>query len=134
MPDADIRYAKGCDIIEHYLPKSELYDVPLDSMERKGIEEAVSLAKECEVADEVVQLYIRDNLSSVTTYTKVLRGFERISLKPEETKIVTFRLTSSDLAIWNIHNEFKVETRTFTVVVGASSENICLTDTFEVTE
>lgn len=299
LPDADIRYAKGCDIIDPYFPESELYDVPLDSVERKNIEEAVALAKDSEVAvlvlggnektvreeysrtsldlagrqqqlleavfatgtpivlvmidgraasinwaqkyvpaiihawfpgefmgdavaqvlfgdynpagrlsvtfpksvgqiplafpfkpgsdspgfvrvahalypfgyglsysefgydnlkisrtatgtggdtiimcdltnkgdiegDEVVQLYIRDNLSSVTTYTKVLRGFERITLKPGETKTVTFRLTPSDLAIWDIHNEFKVEPGTFTVMVGASSEDIRLTDTFEV--
>lgn len=299
LPDADIRYAKGCDIIDPYFPESELYDVPLDSVERKNIEEAVALAKDSEVAvlvlggnektvreeysrtsldlagrqqqlleavfatgtpivlvmidgraasinwaqkyvpaiihawfpgefmgdavaqvlfgdynpagrlsvtfpksvgqiplafpfkpgsdspgfvrvahalypfgyglsysefgydnlkisrtatgtggdtiimcdvtnkgdregDEVVQLYIRDNLSSVTTYTKVLRGFERITLKPSETKTVTFRLTPSDLAIWDIHNEFKVEPGTFTVMVGASSEDIRLTDTFEV--
>lgn len=299
LPDAVIRYAKGCDIIDPYFPESELYDVPLDSVERKNIEEAVALAKDCEVAvlvlggnektvreeysrtsldlagrqqqlleavfatgtpivlvmidgraasinwaqkyvpaiihawfpgefmgdavaqvlfgdynpagrlsvtfpksvgqipfafpfkpgsdspgfvrvahalypfgyglsysefgydnlkisrtatgtggdtiimcdvtnkgdregDEVVQLYIRDNLSSVTTYTKVLRGFERITLKPGETKTVTFRLTPSDLAIWDIHNEYKVEPGTFTVMVGASSEDIRLTDTFEV--
>lgn len=299
LPYADIRYAKGCDIIDPYFPESELYDVPLDSVERKNIEEAVTLAKDSEVAvlvlggnektvreeysrtsldlagrqqqlleavfatgtpivlvmidgraasinwaqkyvpaiihawfpgefmgdavaqvlfgdynpagrlsvtfpksvgqiplafpfkpgsdspgfvrvahalypfgyglsysefgydnlkisrtatgtggdtiimcdvtnkgdregDEVVQLYIRDNLSSVTTYTKVLRGFERITLKPGETKTVTFRLTPSDLAIWDIHNEFKVEPGTFTVMVGASSEDIRLTDTFEV--
>ena len=42
--------------------------------------------------DEVVQLYLRDEISSVTTYTKVLRGFERISLKAAEEQTVHFRL------------------------------------------
>lgn len=42
--------------------------------------------------DEVVQLYLRDEISSVTTYTKVLRGFERISLKAGEEQTVHFRL------------------------------------------
>lgn len=46
--------------------------------------------------DEVVQLYLRDEISSVTTYTKVLRGFERISLKAGEEQTVHFRLRPQD--------------------------------------
>ena len=47
--------------------------------------------------DEVVQLYLRDEISSVTTYTKVLRGFERISLEAGEEQTVHFRLRPQDL-------------------------------------
>ncbi|MBD8387690.1 glycoside hydrolase family 3 N-terminal domain-containing protein [Dysgonomonas sp. BGC7] len=82
--------------------------------------------------DEIVQLYIRDNHSSVTTYEKVLRGFERIHLKPGEEKTVHFTLTPQDLGLWNKHNDFVVEPGTFSVMVGASSENILLKGTFEV--
>ena len=49
--------------------------------------------------DEVVQLYLRDEISSVTTYTKVLRGFERISLEAGEEQTVHFRLRPQDLGL-----------------------------------
>lgn len=82
--------------------------------------------------DEVVQLYLHDECSSVTTYTKVLRGFERISLNPGESRNITFTLTPQDLALWDINNNFTVEPGTFSVMVGASSADIRLKDTFEV--
>lgn len=299
LPDADVRYAKGCEIIDSYFPESELYDVPLDSAETAAIAEAVNLARESEVAimvlggnektvreeysrtsldlsgrqqqllkavyetgtpvvlvmvdgraasinwadrfipgiihawfpgeymgeavaqvlfgdynpggklpvtfpksvgqiplafpfkpgadsdgfvrvahalypfgyglsytafafsdlkikqsapgtngridvtcnitntgdrkgDEVVQLYIRDEISSVTTYLKVLRGFERITLEPGETKQVSFVLTPQDLGLWNKDGHFVVEPGKFKVMIGSSSEDIRLTDEFVV--
>jgi beta-glucosidase len=51
--------------------------------------------------DEVVQLYTRQLVSSVTTYEKNLRGFDRVHLKPGETRTVTFMLKPDDLAIWD---------------------------------
>ena len=59
--------------------------------------------------DEVVQLYLRDEVSSVTTYTKVLRGFERISLEAGEEQIVHFRLRPQDLGLWDKNMNFRVE-------------------------
>lgn len=82
--------------------------------------------------DEVVQLYLNDELSSVTTYTQVLRGFDRIHLASGETKEVTLTLTPQDLGLWNRHNEFVVEPGFFEVKIGASSEDIQLTDRFEI--
>jgi beta-glucosidase len=82
--------------------------------------------------DEIVQLYIRDDYSSVTTCVKVLRGFERISLKAGEEQEVRFTLTPQDLGLWNRHNEFVVEPGTFTVMAGSSSEDIRLTHQFTV--
>jgi beta-glucosidase len=82
--------------------------------------------------DEVAQLYIRDDFSSVTTYEKVLRGFERISLQPGEEKTVSFTIVPQNLGLWNRENEFVVEPGTFTVMVGNSSQNIKLTDQFTV--
>ena len=84
--------------------------------------------------DEVVQLYIRDDISSVTTYVKVLRGFERVHLKAGEEKTVNFALTPRDLAMWDKQNNFVVEPGTFTVMVGSSSEDIRLKDTVEAKE
>lgn len=82
--------------------------------------------------DEVVQLYIRDEVSSVTTYVKSLRGFERISLEPDEKKSVKFKLTPQDLGLWNKDGHFVVDPGYFKVMIGASSDDIRLTDRFEV--
>ncbi|WP_181304546.1 glycoside hydrolase family 3 N-terminal domain-containing protein [Rufibacter sp. XAAS-G3-1] len=74
--------------------------------------------------DEVVQLYTRDVLSSVTTYEKNLRGFERIHLKPGESKKVSFTLVPDDLKLWNREMKHVVEPGEFAVMVGSSSESI----------
>ena len=74
--------------------------------------------------DEVVQLYLRDEISSVTTYTKVLRGFERISLKAGEEQTVHFRLRPQDLGLWDKNMNFRVELGSFKVMLGASSTDI----------
>ena len=82
--------------------------------------------------DEVVQLYIRDDFSSVTTYDKVLRGFERIHLQPGEEQTISFTLTPQDLGLWDKNNRFTVEPGSFSVMVGASSQDIRLKGSFEV--
>lgn len=82
--------------------------------------------------DEVVQLYVRDDYSSVTTYVKVLRGFERIHLAAGEEKTLDFELTPQDLGLWNKDNHFVVEPGTFSVMLGSSSEDIRLKGQFEV--
>jgi len=50
--------------------------------------------------DEIVQLYIRDEVASVTRPVRELRGFQRVSLQPGETRTVTFHLIPDDLAFW----------------------------------
>ena len=102
-----------------------------------GVQGSVTLR--CKVAntgqregDEVVQLYLRDDVSSVTTYEKMLRGFERVHLKPGEERELAFTLSPQDLGLWNRDNHFVVEPGTFTVMVGASSEDIRLRGSFEV--
>lgn len=82
--------------------------------------------------DEVAQLYINDCVSSVTTYTKVLRGFERVSLKPGQSTEITFTLTPQDLGLWDKDMKFTVEPGTFEVMVGASSQDIRLNGKFEI--
>lgn len=84
--------------------------------------------------DEVVQLYLNDEVSSVTTYTQVLRGFDRVHLRPGETKEVKFTLTPQDLGLWNRYNEFVVEPGFFEIRVGSSSKDIRLKDRFEIKE
>jgi len=81
--------------------------------------------------DEVVQLYIRDEVSSVTRPVKELRGFERIPLKPGETKTVSFKLGTQALEFYNRDMKRVVEPGRFTVMVGPNSVDL-KTDTFEV--
>jgi beta-glucosidase len=82
--------------------------------------------------DEVVQLYTRQLVSSVTTYEKNLRGFDRVHLKPGETRRVALTLRPDDLAIWDRNMHFVVEPGKFRVMVGAASEDIRLTGEFTI--
>lgn len=82
--------------------------------------------------DEVVQLYIRDKVSSVITYDSQLRGFERISLRPGETKTVSFTLLPEDLQILDRQMQWTVEPGEFEVRIGASSSDIRLKDVFVI--
>ena len=81
---------------------------------------------------EIVQLYTRDLVSSVTTYEKNLRGFQRVFLKQGETKTITFTLTPADLSLWDREMKFVVEPGMFRVMIGASSEDIRLKADFEI--
>jgi len=83
--------------------------------------------------DEVVQLYLRDDYSSVTTYERVLRGFERAHLQPGEKRTIRFALPPGDLELFNRHGQWVVEPGTFTVFIGASSEDIRLEGAFTIT-
>jgi beta-glucosidase len=74
--------------------------------------------------DEVVQLYIRDRVSSVTRPVKELRGFERVALAPGETKTVRFTLGPEALRLTNESMERVVEPGTFDVMVGANSTTL----------
>lgn len=82
--------------------------------------------------DEVVQLYTRDVLSSVTTYEKNLAGFERVHLQPGETKEVVFTLDRKHLELLNADMKWVVEPGDFTIMAGASSEDIRLNGTLTV--
>ena len=82
--------------------------------------------------DEVVQMYIKDKVSSVTTYESILRGFDRIHLKPNETKTVKFTLHPEDLEILDINMNWTVEPGDFEVLIGSSSEDIKLKDSFKI--
>ncbi|MDE5945307.1 MAG: glycoside hydrolase family 3 C-terminal domain-containing protein, partial [Rikenella sp.] len=84
--------------------------------------------------DEVVQLYLHDKVASVMAYEKVLRGFERVRLAPGESKRVEFELYPRDLEILDINYKWTVEPGDFTVMVGASSEDIRLRRDFTVVE
>lgn len=84
--------------------------------------------------EEVVQLYVGDTVSSVTTYDAVLRGFERVHLAPGETTAISFTLRPArDLWLIDRSRRRVVEPGLFEVKVGSSSEDIRLAGSFDVT-
>jgi len=70
---------------------------------------------------EVVQMYIRDLVSSATRPVKELKGFLRIALEPGESTTVRFELTAELLAFWDVNMEYRVEPGDFEIMVGTSS-------------
>lgn len=84
--------------------------------------------------EEVVQLYVRDAVSSVVTYDSQLRGFEKVYLKPGETKRIRFTLTPDDLQLLDRAMEWRVEPGDFEVWIGASSKDIRLKKKFTLKE
>ena len=81
---------------------------------------------------EVVQLYVRDKVSSVVAYDSVLRGFERISLEPGESKDVIFNLTLDDLSITGKDMVRVFEPGEFDIMLGSSSTDIRLSSTVDL--
>ena len=75
-------------------------------------------------ADEIVQLYVRDLVGSVSRPVKELKGFSRISLKKGETRNVTFTLTPDDLKFYNQQLDYKCEPGDFEVMVGPNSRDL----------
>ena len=82
--------------------------------------------------DEVVELYIKDKVSSVTTYESQLRGFERVALNSGETKTIHFILHPQDLELLDKNMNWTVEPGEFEVRIGASSEDIKLKKDFTI--
>ena len=82
--------------------------------------------------DEVVQLYIKDEVSSVTVYEKQLRGFERITLEPGEYKKIAFTIKPEDISLLNMGMKKVVEPGFFEVQIGSSSEDIRLKKRFQI--
>ncbi len=76
--------------------------------------------------DEVVQLYVRDNVSSTVSAVKQLKKFQRIHLNPSEQKNIEFNLSREDLMLLNAEMKWIFEPGDFTFMVGAASEDIRL--------
>ncbi len=83
--------------------------------------------------DEVVQLYVRDQIASVTRPVKELKGFKRITLVPGETRTVTFHLAVSQLGFYNRAMDLVVEPGDIEVMIGSSSADIRACGRFTIT-
>jgi len=78
--------------------------------------------------DEVVQLYIKDIVGSITRPVKELKGFQKINLKAGESKIVTFTISEEDLKFYNHDLKFVAEPGDFTVFIGTNSQDLLQTN------
>ncbi|MDQ3534523.1 MAG: fibronectin type III-like domain-contianing protein, partial [Bacteroidota bacterium] len=74
--------------------------------------------------EEVVQLYIRDMVASITPPVKELKNFKKIFLKAGESQSVTFTLTEQDLRFYNASLEYTSEPGDFKVFVGPNSRDV----------
>ena len=82
--------------------------------------------------DEVVQLYVRDKVASVTRPLKELKGFKRISVKAGSSQTITFTLYVNQLGFYNPEMDYVVEPGTIELMIGTSSEDIHLRTTFDI--
>jgi beta-glucosidase len=85
-------------------------------------------------SDEVVQLYVRDPVASVSRPVLELRGFKRLELAPGASKRVTFSLTPEQLAFWSSRNGWLIEAGRIDFWVGASSADLRAQGSFEITK
>jgi beta-glucosidase len=81
---------------------------------------------------EVAQVYLRDEVSSVTTPVKKLVGFEKMELKPAETRRVSLTIPNRELALWDRQMRRVVEPGDFSVMVGPDAETVALRGKFRV--
>ena len=111
-------YGLSYTTFEYGTPKLESATINADGSTTVSVEVTNTGQRE---GDEVVQMYVRDDYASVGRYLKLLKGFKRITLKPGETKTVSFNLGFDELNILNQDMKKVVEPGTFTISVGTSS-------------
>ncbi len=102
----------------------EYSDLHIDDSNASSIKVSVKVTNTGKIeGEEVTQLYIRDLHASVVRPVKELKGFEKYSLKPGESKSVTFTLTEKELGFYNNQGHFMVEPGSFDVMIGTNSQN-----------
>jgi beta-glucosidase len=83
---------------------------------------------------EVVQVYFNDKISSVVTPLQILKGFEKVEIRPGEEITVRFAIPCRELGLWDKDVHYVVEPGEFDIMVGASAEDIRLRDTIVIGE
>ena len=134
-PSGDERYTSGY-IDEHWTPlypfgfglsyTSFSYSTPRLSTQRLASTQVLSVAVTvtntgARPGEEIVQLYLRDDVASVTRPVRQLRGFRKVQLAPGEARELTFTLDQADFALLDSNFSPVIEAGTFTVFVGADS-------------
>lgn len=114
----------------------EYSDIEVDNKEPKATDTVTVKVKVTNTGEregkEVVQLYVRDIVSSVSTPVQQLKGFSKVNLQPGESKVVEIKLPMKELALWNARMEEVVEPGDFELQIGTASNNICWTTTITV--
>ncbi|MDQ0230742.1 glycoside hydrolase family 3 C-terminal domain-containing protein [Metabacillus malikii] len=114
---------------------SFLYEnLVISEIDREKLNISATVTNTSEVdGEEVVQLYVRCDISRVKRPLKTLKGFKRVFIKKGQSKVVTFEIRKDELAIWDVTREtFCVEKGTYTLMVGSSSEAIKLEKQVEI--
>jgi beta-glucosidase len=108
--------------------KFEYGDLKLSTTQAKGnqpVTASITLTNSGKYdGSEVVQLYIRDLVGSVTRPVKELKGFQKIALKAGESKLVTFTITPEDLKFYNSDLKYDWEPGEFVIMVGGNSRDV----------
>lgn len=104
----------------------EMAEPKVSKVSFSGINDKITVSVEVtntgkHAGEEVVQLYIRDNISSYTRPVKELKGYRRVALNPNETKTVTIDISAESLAMYDADYNFIVEPGDFTIMTGNSS-------------
>ena len=95
----------------------------IDTTDNKNIKVRVTVTNTgTRVGEEVAQLYIHQRVASVVRPVKELKGFEKFSLQPKASKVVTFTLTDKELGFYNNDGNYVVEPGDFEVMVGTNSQ------------
>ena len=130
------------DLLGRMTLEEKVAQLNMKSLEYKNlhIEEADEEIKvTCELANtgkrdgaEVVQLYVRDMVSSTSTPLKALKAFQKVFLQAGETKTIRLMVKKEDLKVWNPEMQKVLEPGEFKVMIGASAEDIRLEGRFEI--
>ncbi|MCW3785776.1 beta-glucosidase BglX [Plebeiibacterium sediminum] len=103
--------------------KFEYSDLKVDDSDSNNIKVSVKITNTSNIdGEEVVQLYIHDKAASIVRPVKELKGFEKITLKANESKTVEFAMTEKELGFYDIEGNFVVEPGAFDVMVGTNSQ------------
>lgn len=101
----------------------EYTDLKIDATNPASVKVSVTVTNTGKVAgEEVTQLYIHDKVASVARPVKELKGFQKYSLAPKESKTLTFTLTDAELGFYNNQGKFVVEAGEFGVMIGTNSQ------------
>ena len=84
--------------------------------------------------EEVVQLYLKDEVASIARPVKELKDFQKVYLKPGESKIINFTINKDKLSFYNQEMKWGAEAGTFQLMIGNSSDHILLSDKFELVD
>ncbi len=130
-PDALFPFGHGLSYTQFEYSDLKVENTKLDRKESVNISMAIKNIG-IRKGKEVIQVYINDKVSSVTTPIKVLKEFRKIELKPSETKKVEFSIPIEELGLWNKNMEYSIESGEFDIMIGSSSEDIRLTKTIMI--